>query len=358
VIQKLVDISPYGHLQSEKEALLLDILSETTSFHMDNCPPYSLMVDAIGFNLESADRLEDLPFVPASLFKRIELKSVDDDEVTKQMVSSGTSGQERSKIFLDAKNSGNQAIVLTKLVREFIGGQRLPMLIVDTKQILARGNNFSARSAAVRGFLKFGKDHTFALDDDMSLNFDRIERFLTRHKKDLVLVFGFTHMIFEKLMRPRFERTDNNIKFDNSILLHGGGWKHLESWKVSNEEFKKSLRDSLNIQQCHNYYGMVEQAGSIYMECDHGYFHPSIFSEIIIRDPISFKEKKVGEIGLIQSLSVLPSSYPGHSILTEDIGYVSGIDDCGCGRKGKYFKVLGRLKDAEIRGCSNVFAGA
>ena len=29
---------------------------------------------------------------------------------------------------------------------------------------------------------------------------------------------------------------------------------------------------------------MVEQTGSIFMECENGYYHPSIFSEIIIRD--------------------------------------------------------------------------
>ena len=30
-----------------------------------------------------------------------------------------------------------------------------------------------------------------------------------------------------------------------------------------------------------------------------------------------------------------------------------GIDDCKCGRKGKYFLVHGRIKKAELRGCSD-----
>ena len=45
----------------------------------------------------------------------------------------------------------------------------------------------------------------------------------------------------------------------------------------------------------------------------------------------------------------------GHSILTEDLGTICGIDDCKCGRKGKYFKVHGRIKSAEIRGCSDTY---
>jgi len=32
-----------------------------------------------------------------------------------------------------------------------------------------------------------------------------------------------------------------------------------------------------------------------------------------------------------------------------------GEDDCPCGRKGKYFVIHGRLKNAEVRGCSDTF---
>ena len=47
-------------------------------------------------------------------------------------------------------------------------------------------------------------------------------------------------------------------------------------------------------------------------------------------------------------------SYPGQSILTEDIGVIHGIDNCKCGKLGKYFSVLGRVPDSELRGCSDV----
>ena len=35
---------------------------------------------------------------------------------------------------------------------------------------------------------------------------------------------------------------------------------------------------------------------------------------------------------------------------------VIGEDDCPCGRSGKYFRINGRLKMAEIRGCSDTYA--
>jgi hypothetical protein len=55
-------------------------------------------------------------------------------------------------------------------------------------------------------------------------------------------------------------------------------------------------------------------------------------------------------------LSALPESYPGHSILTEDLARVEAVDDCPCGRLGKAVSVLGRVPRAELRGCSDTHA--
>ena len=80
---------------------------------------------------------------------------------------------------------------------------------------------------------------------------------------------------------------------------------------------------------------------------------PPIFSDIIIRDKISLKQIGINKVGIIQVVSCLPKSYPGHSLLTEDLGIIHGIDNCKCGRKGKYFSIKRRLKKSELRGCSD-----
>ena len=51
-------------------------------------------------------------------------------------------------------------------------------------------------------------------------------------------------------------------------------------------------------------------------------------------------------------MSVLPTSYPGHNIITEDIGKIFKIK-CNCGLNSTHFKIYGRAKEAEIRGCSD-----
>jgi hypothetical protein len=101
---------------------------------------------------------------------------------------------------------------------------------------------------------------------------------------------------------------------------------------------------------------MAEQVGSVFIECEQGHLHAPNMADLIVRNPSDLSICEHGETGLIQVISALPTSYPGHSILTEDIGRIHGEDDCLCGRKGKYFEVLGRLPKAEVRGCSDTHA--
>jgi hypothetical protein len=101
---------------------------------------------------------------------------------------------------------------------------------------------------------------------------------------------------------------------------------------------------------------MVEQTGSIFMECERGHLHASIYSDVLIRGHQDFAELPQGRRGLVQLVSLLPTSYPGHSLLSEDEGTVHGEDDCPCGRKGKYFALHGRIESAEVRGCSDAYA--
>ena len=128
---------------------------------------------------------------------------------------------------------------------------------------------------------------------------------------------------------------------------------HLKEKKMNRNQFNLHLNKKLGIRNVRNYYGLVEQIGSIFFECKCGYLVASNYSDIIIRDE-NFNVCKEGQRGFVQLLSLLPTSYPGHSILTEDIGEIKGEDNCKCGLKGKYFLVHGRAKNSEVRGCSNI----
>lgn len=355
---EILEIKPYSLGQEEKEKLLTERLAELTSHHRANCPEYKRILDAVSFDMDKVKSYTDLPFLPVRLFKERELKSVASVDVVKTMTSSGTTGQKVSKIYLDRMTSSNQQKAMVKIVSDFTGSNRMPMIFIDCPGVVKNRAMFSARGAGILGFSIFGSKKIYALNDDMKLDADRVSTFLEQHKGERILLFGFTFMIWQHFYKELVRLKEKGISFDlsNSMLIHGGGWKKLASEAVKPAEFHRRLEDVCSLKSIHDYYGMVEQTGCIYMECECGHLHASVFSDVITRRAIDFKPAKIGEKGIIQVVSTIPESYPGHSLLTEDEGIIEGIDDCPCGRKGKYFKIIGRLKDAEIRGCSDTYA--
>lgn len=355
---KILNIPPYSLDKVQKEELLTERLKELTRLHQENCPEYAKILKSIGYDEEKAGSYHDLPFLPVRMFKELSLKSVPDENVVKTMTSSGTSGQAVSKIYLDRATSAHQQKAMVKIVESFTGSSRMPMIIVDCPSVIKDRNKFSARGAGILGFSIFGAKKIYALDDDMKLDVEGLKVFLEKYKGQKILLFGFTFMVWQHFYKELVRLKEEGVTFDlsNGILIHGGGWKKLVNEAVSPEEFHQRLKDVCGLGSVHDYYGMVEQTGCIYMQCECGHLHASIFSDVIIRDPFDFHECGVGEKGVIQVLSTIPESYPGHSLITEDEGVLLGEDDCPCGRKGKYFKVIGRMKNAEIRGCSDTYA--
>lgn len=336
-----------------KTEIFFKFMLNLTRFHFSNCKSYKKILDGFNINLKNIKNLNDLPYLPIRIFKDNELLSVKQKNIIKVLRSSGTTGSKTSKIFLDKTNSQHQIKTLNKIVKNSLGDERLPMLIIDKKANHKNIKQMNARIAAINGFSIFGKNHTYLLDENEKVNFKEFESFVKKYNKKKFLIFGFTSLIFENLIQIIGEKKE---KFDLSkgIILHGGGWKKLEKLKISNKKFKSILFNNFRIKQIINYYGLVEQTGSIYLECvDCSRFITSEFSNIIIRDDNLYPCKR-NKTGMIQTMSLLPSSYPGHNILTEDIGEIKGEDDCHCGKKGKYFLVHGRIEKAEVRGCSNV----
>lgn len=354
---ELLEKAPYSLSKDEKNRILTERLKELTKLHKENCEEYSRILDSISFDLEKVDNYENLPFLPVRLFKELELRSVPKEEVVKTMTSSGTSGQAVSKIYLDRTTSSNQQKTMVKIVSDYTGSGRMPMIILDCPSVVKNRLMFSARGAGILGFSIFGAKKIYALDDDMNLNVEVLKEFLEKYKGQKILLFGFTFMVWKHFYKE-LVRLKDEVSFDlsNGILIHGGGWKKLVNEAVSPEEFHRRLKDICGLDSIHDYYGMVEQTGCIYMQCECGHLHASIFSDVIIRKPEDFSICKKGERGIIQVVSAIPESYPGHSLLTEDEGEILGEDDCPCGRNGKYFKIYGRLKNAEIRGCSDTYA--
>jgi hypothetical protein len=199
----------------------------------------------------------------------------------------------------------------------------------------------------------FGREHCYALKDNMDFDFFNVHNWLKKHQTHPFIIFGFTYIIWEHLIHIAQEHA---LDLSNAILFHSGGWKKLEKQKVDNASFKKILKNYFGLTQCHSFYGMVEQVGSIFVECAYGHLHCPNFADIVIRDTRSWLPVADGSSGIAQVISLLPTSYPGHSLLTEDLGTIYGVDNCPCGRKGKFFWITGRVPQTPPRGCGDTYA--
>lgn len=356
--ENMLQWEPYSLGREEKQKILSRRLISLSRRHYQACNAYKKILDAFSVDLDRAHSCEQLPFLPVRLFKELDLRSVPEQEVVKTLTSSGTTGQRVSRVYIDRKTAGRQQKTLARIVSSFTGNARMPMLIIDSPSVLKNRAMFSARGAGILGFSIFGRDKRYALDDHMRFDAEGTAAFLEKHKGERIFLFGFTFMVWQHFYKELLRLRQNGISLDlsNGILIHGGGWKKLASEAVSPEEFHGRLKEVCGLDEIHDYYGMAEQTGCIYMQCECGRLHASIFSDVIIRRPEDFSVCGIGEKGIIQVVSAIPESYPGHSLLTEDEGVLLGEDDCPCGRKGKYFSVIGRLKNAEIRGCGDTYA--
>jgi hypothetical protein len=353
-LERLLSAEQYAVAAEEKGPLMAAGLERLTGMHRAHCPPYARILSAWsspGTNGPGVDgTLAAVPYLPTALFKSLELRSVPENRVFKVMSSSGTTGQTPSRVYLDVETAQLQARALGRIVSHVLGPTRRPMLIVDHTGTIRDRHNFSARAAGIKGMMTFGRDHLFVLDESMRLRRRELDSWLARHAGDDLLVFGFTFMIWHDFLQPL---RDAGLGLSRATLIHSGGWKKLVDQSVSKDEFKASLGAALGLDRVHDFYGMVEQVGSVYFECSAGYFHPPNFADVIVRDQVTWQPADHGERGVVETLSLLPHSYPGHAILTEDLGIVHGIDDCACGQLGARFTLDGRVPRAEVRGCSD-----
>lgn len=356
IAERLFTAPQYGLSGSEKIPLLLEELTALTANHRRDCDTYRRILEGLGQNKTSTtSALSDLPFLPVRLFKTLKLQSAKDTDVLKVLTSSGTTSQQVSRIAVDRTTSLLQTRALASIITSFIGPNRLPMIIVDSSAVLRQRDSLNARGAGLIGLSNFGRDHLYVLDEDMSLNVTALKLFLEKHRGSDILIFGFTFMVWQYLYQELC-KTGGTLPLERAILIHSGGWKKLQDQAVDNACFKAALRGVCGIHRVHNFYGMVEQVGNIYMECEQGYFHAPNVADVLIRDYRDWSVLPFGQLGLLQTLSVLPRSYPGHSLLTEDMATANGVDDCPCGRKGLRFTVHGRMPQAELRGCSDTHA--
>lgn len=350
----------YGLSAQDKKKIFIETIREVSLHHYKNCKPYQRLCGNRNFDPEKLFKIEDLPYLPASIFKETLLLSVNEDKIFREIKSSATSSGRPSRVGLDRVTSRRQIKCFNKVVTNRIGSERYKFVVLDEPSSIDRSSIVSARSSTIRSLLFCSKEvETSIINEGGQLRLDEKKLdYLLKEAEDTgekIIIFGFTFILYKYVVQQLI-KSGKRYNLNGSKIIHIGGWKKLEKEKVTPGKliddccrvFGVSKHDVID------FYGFTEQSGLIYPTCEEGLRHTPVWAEVIVRDSLSLKSLPFEHEGLLQFITPIQTSYPGHSVLTEDVGYITGIDKCLCGRMGKTFEMTGRASGAEVRGCGDI----
>ncbi len=362
-VEELLAMSPYDG-SKECDDLFMEALQEELVFHYEHNAMYRQFCERKAFDpRKPIHSIEDIPAVAVSVFKELgfQLNSVPKEDLTLALQSSATSGVP-STVVIDKITAKRQAKAMVKVISEFIGKERKPFLIMDIDPRSASRRLLGARFAAVTGYLKFAtKVGYFLKADEKNISYfdvEGIQAFVRELPADQpVVVFGFTYILYQNVLKS-IQNSALKIQLPaGSKIIHIGGWKKLESEKISKELFNQQLSDCFGIapEDVIDIYGFTEQMGLNYPDCPCGCKHASSYVKVLVRDTVTREILSAGKEGMLEFVTPVPHSYPGNVVLTDDIGILED-SPCPYGRAGQRFRVVGRLKKAEVRGCGDILS--
>lgn len=342
----ILDLDPYGPRMQKQ---FLAEVNELTHHHINGCEPYR----RINKNFVDATKVEDIPWVHVGVFKHLKFRTEAEGIVfgERTLNSSATSSGIPSQIVLDNKSSDLQSKSSISILKKVVGDSLRPLLILDSSRSL-RGRTLSARVAAAMSLKPLASEIYFLLDDATnpdSMKWDVLTEILERENE--LLVYGFTWILWLAWANGNMpEKIKSLLKGKTIHFVHSGGWKKLESQKVSHREFDSLLLNNLtNQSKVIDFYGLVEQIGVIFPLTEDDYRLVPVWSECIVRDPWTL-EPIYDKPGMLQLINLLSWGAPYHSVLTEDMAIMPRPKVNGL----RKFKLLGRIPKAEVRGCANV----
>jgi hypothetical protein len=359
-LDRILSLPPYSQPPEEREAELLVLLKEELEYGCRRHAGYENYLRHWPVDYRAAAHVSELPYIPVGILKaNPPLSFVSPDEIKRTLTSSATTSQLPSRVVLDAATSRRMTKGIVTIVRDFIGPFRRPYLVVDTQDSLRGAGPLGARGAAIQGLQPFASQATYCLNVDaqgeLTLDLRKLREFAEAHRDAEVLVYGFTFILWNHLVKPLMAG-NTCLDLPNVHILHSGGWKRLQDQAVEKSVFNQQLARVVGCSpdRIIDFYGMVESVGVIFPDCPEGNKHSPVFADVIVRDPLTLSPVAAGGHGIVQVCSSLPTSFPGNLLLTEDLAQVIAYDGCRCGRRGISFRFAGRVPKAELRGCGNL----
>ena len=349
---------PYD-LEGTQEKFLRAV-RENCAFHLRRCPEYRAIAQKLRFSPEQLRTIEDLPKIPVLptlFYKRRALFSMPRSRMAMYVTSSGTSGK-FSQIGFD------WGCVLAEVPMVLHLGWRHGLISPKPAHCVILGykphkSNQTGVTRTMYGLTYFSPpiSRTYALhyaDGEYVPDLDGIARALDRLGRSFFppRIVGFPSYLWFGLKRMEELGLRVTLPRGSKILL-AGGWKQHYSQQVEKPVLYDLAQRILGIpeSQIHEFFGAVEHP-IFYNACRCHHFHIPIYSRVIIRDVNTLEPLPMGRVGLINLISPLMNATPTTSVMTDDLGYLTPGEDCGCGISSPYLTILGRVGLSDIQTCA------
>lgn len=304
-----------------------DLSLQIFKLQANHCNVYKEYIKLIGVNVESVEKISQIPFLPVEFFRdfKIAIGTFDPEIV---FSSSSTSGLTPSKHYV--KNLKLYEKSFLSSFNYFYGNPANYTFLSLLPSYLDR--NGSSLVYMMNSLTSIGqKESGFFLYDYEEL-YNRINQCKELKRKIILLGVSFALWDFAELFP---------IDLSGQIVIETGGMKGRKK-EITRTELHNKLKSAFNLTTIHSEYGMTELLSQAYSS-GNGIFSTPPWMKIFIRDNLDPKlllePGKTGVINVVDLANIHSCSF----IATQDLGLL---------HTNNSFEVLGRADFSDIRGCS------
>jgi hypothetical protein len=295
-------------------------------------PLYAAYLGHLKVDEAKVKTTQEIPFLPISFFKSHVLKSGEFAE-TYIFESSGTTGSVNSRHYI--KDVSSYLANAENNFREAYGDPSAYCFLALLPSYLERGN--SSLVAMADHLIKLSQH---PLGGFFLYDFKKLQSMLSQLESQgqAVVLLGVTYALVDFA-----EAYPMNLQ--HTIVMETGGMKGRKK-ELTRAELHAFLKSNLGVETIHAEYGMTELQSQAYSKGE-GIFKPSSTMKVLLRSPddpfdVWAADENPGKTGAINIIDLANEDSIAF-IATDDLGRFTG--DGG-------FEVLGRIDNADIRGCS------
>jgi len=296
------------------------------NFQSKNCSIYAQYLKHVNVDATTITSIDKIPFLPIELFKEHKITST--NSYKKIFESSGTTAQTKSKHFVHSTKWYES--VLLKGFEHFYGHP-------NGYIILAMLPGYSKSKSSLIYMVKYlmaqsnHKLNGFYLDEVEKL---KTTIALAEKSKRKIMLIGVSHALLSLA-------ENNSIDLSNAMVMETGGMKGIGK-EIVRAELHKTLKHGFNVNKIRSEYGMTELMSQAYSKSK-GIFKTPPWLKFMVRDihdPLGASANEgSGPLNVIDLANVHTCSF----IATSDLCFI---------KENNEIEILGRMDNADIRGCN------